>query len=133
MTLPFAPSLIRSLRTARFARALRFAHTLARYFGAHGKESNVYELIASIVYHFNPLCALRLLFAANAYGGGFASASGASSQQKTQNIHRQKKMSAETNRRRKTIENKQKELEDKEEKRRQAVLAHRKQVLDRDF
>ena len=43
-------SLIRLLRTARFARALRCFHTFARslaHSGAHGKELFVYELNAS--------------------------------------------------------------------------------------
>ena len=44
-------SLIRLLRTARYARALRCAHSLA-----HGKDEYVYKLNASISYHFNPLC-----------------------------------------------------------------------------
>ena len=52
-------SLIRLLRTARFARALRRAHSLARsltHSRAHGKEVSVYGINASISCSFNPLC-----------------------------------------------------------------------------
>ena len=52
-------SLVRLLRTARFARALRCAHSFARsltHSGAHGKEVFVYEMNASISYHLKPLC-----------------------------------------------------------------------------
>ena len=48
-------SLIRLLRTARFARTLRCAHSLTRS-RAHGKAVYVDELNASISYSFNPLC-----------------------------------------------------------------------------
>ena len=51
-------SLIRLLRTAHFARALRCAHSFARSLtdsGAHGKGIYVCELNASISYTFCPL------------------------------------------------------------------------------
>ena len=51
-------SLIRLHRTARFARALRCAHSLAHslaHSGSHGKVVFVYELNASISYCFSPL------------------------------------------------------------------------------
>ena len=49
-------SLIRLLRTARFAALIRsLARSLTRS-RAHGKEVHVYELNASISYRFNPLC-----------------------------------------------------------------------------
>ena len=54
---------IRLLRTARFARALRcalsFARSLTRslaHSGPHGKVVHDYELSASISYSFSPLC-----------------------------------------------------------------------------
>ena len=56
-------TLIRFLRTARFARALRCAHSFARSptrTRAHGKEIFVHELNASISCSFNPLWAARL-------------------------------------------------------------------------
>ena len=56
-------SLIRLLRTARFARALRCAHSFSRslthsltHSGAHGKEVSGYGMNASIAYSFKPLC-----------------------------------------------------------------------------
>ena len=55
-------SVIRSLRTARFARALSCAHSFVRSLAhsltlsrAHAKEIHVYELNASLSYSFNPL------------------------------------------------------------------------------
>ena len=51
-------SLIRLLRTARFACSHRCAHWFARsltHSGAHWKEIYVYEMNASISYRFNPL------------------------------------------------------------------------------
>ena len=66
-TEPFGPPLTRSLaplthslrRTARFARAFRCAHLIARsltHSRSHGKETYVNKLNASISYSFNPLC-----------------------------------------------------------------------------
>ena len=52
-------SLIRLLRSVRFARELRCAHSFPRsltHSEAHGKEIYAYELNASISYIFNPLC-----------------------------------------------------------------------------
>ena len=52
-------SLIRLLRTARFARALCCAHSFARslaHSGSHGKVVVVHGMNASFSYSFKPLC-----------------------------------------------------------------------------
>ena len=63
-------SLIRLLRTALSASALRCAYSLARsltHYGAHGKETYVYEMNASFLYVFGPQCAVGARFERRIY------------------------------------------------------------------
>ena len=62
LTRSLAP-LTRLLRTARLARALRCAHSLAHSLAPElmRKEDYVYELNASISFSFNPLCIVAMV------------------------------------------------------------------------